>query len=303
MTSNTNAVIKNLLNKKRMFLLVVISFFALIISFGINIAYAYYHESITSGILANKVGDFDTGDGDINMLIYKENDEGKFTRVYAIPDAFYTFNDELTSCTIPCNDGQGNCEYTYDSVNRNISLTSNQKLSCKFYFEKEASSDINIYVLVEDENGSYSNTYTESDASGVSTITKNYSLFDNVPAYGYEYTGNYKCDSSANVTYNSETKKFSVATATKNTCYVYFNSVGESDVIVNVFVQSAYGSTTYSEVSTIPSNKIYALNETKSNCYDSSGATGSAISYVDGYINISASGAQTCDVYLDLQSN
>jgi len=291
MTSKNSAITKILTNKHKVFLFLTISVFVVVLILGIQKAYAYYHDSVSKGILANKVGDFDLGDGDINMMIYRENEEGKFVRIYAVPADYYVFNDELTSCTIPCNDGLGNCSYSYDANNRTFALTSNQKITCKFYFEQEEASDINVYIMIENTRGTYTYNF------------KKYSISDYVPAYGYVYSDNYECDDAAELTYNAETKKFSVATATKNTCYVYFNSIGESDVIVNVFVQSAYGSTTYSEVSTIPSNKIYALNETKSNCYDSSGATGSAISYVDGYINISASGAQTCDVYLDLQSN
>ena len=141
--------------------------------------------------------------------------------------------------------------------------------------------------MVEDEDGSY--TYN----------SKNYSAIANVPAYGYEYAIAYSCENGSTLSYNSETKKFSITATEQDSCYAYFNKVGNSDITVNVYVQSAYGSSTYTSVESIPSNKIYVLNSTKSAC-DLSGAT---ISYTDGYINITASGQQTCNVYLDVQSN
>lgn len=291
MTSKNSAMTKILLNKNKVFLFVLISIFAVILVFGAKKAYAYYHESITSGILANKVGDFDLGDGDINLMIYRENQEGKFVRIYAVPADYYVFNDELTSCTIPCNDGLGNCSYSYDSVNRTFALTSNQKITCKFYFEQSVTSDINIYILVEDSKGTYEYNF------------KNYSLRDSIPAYGYVYSGEYECDDSAELTYNSETKKFSVATATRNTCYVYFTQVGDADITVNTYVQEEYGVDAYTLVDSIPANKIYTLNDEISSCLAVSGGDAGTITYTDGYINVVANSKQVCDVYLDLESN
>lgn len=292
MTSKNSAVTKILTNKHKVFLFLTISVFVVVLILGIQKAYAYYHDSVSKGILANKVGDFDLGDGDINMMIYKENEEGKFVRIYAVPADYYVFNDELTSCTIPCNDGLGNCSYSYDANNRTFALTSNQKITCKFYFEQEEASDINVYIMIENPRGTYNYNF------------KKYSISDYVPAYGYVYSDNYECDDAAELTYNAETKKFSVATATKNTCYVYFSKVGDADITVNTYVQEEYGVSTYASVESIPANKIYTLNDELSNCIAVS-ATGNAgvITYEDGYISVIATGQQVCDVYLDLESN
>ena len=41
---------------------------------GIQSAYAYYYNNSGSlPILSNLIGDFDSGDGDINIIIFKEN--------------------------------------------------------------------------------------------------------------------------------------------------------------------------------------------------------------------------------------
>lgn len=298
MTRMGNTVKKNITNKKNMCVLTVLSLLIVILIVGIKFVYAYYQVGSSSIFLATRIGDFDLGDGDINMMIYRENNEGDFVRVHSVPAAYYVFNDELTSCTVPCNDSAGNCEYNFNNSTRKFDLSSNQKVTCKFYFEKQSSSDVNVYIYTEDEFGTHSYN------------TKNYLLSNNIPAYGYEYSGNYVCVSEcgdptdAVVTYNSETKKFNVSTTTKTNCFVYFNETGNSDVRVNTYVQDEYGSSAYTLVNYIPKNKIYVLNESKSSCTSivTDGSAGT-ISYNDGYIEVDANSAQTCNVYLDLESN
>ena len=148
----------------------------------------------------------------------------------------------------------------------------------------------------------------KEDSAGTYTYnSQNYSMIESIPAYGYEYVG-YYCenpDSISSLEYVSETKRFVVSTSTKNTCYAYFDSVGSADIIANVFVQSAVGSSVYNQVESIPANKVYTLSTIKTSaCYDTSGNnTGTTITYVDGYINIEATEKQTCDVYLDLATD
>ena len=67
-------VFKNLSNNRKVFLFAVISAFSVFLIVSIQKVYAYYHDSFLLSILANKVGDFDLGDGDMNMMIYREND-------------------------------------------------------------------------------------------------------------------------------------------------------------------------------------------------------------------------------------
>lgn len=290
---------KNLSKKNKKFLLVAISVFAVLLVFGIQKTYAYYHSSEGKSILANKVGDFDIGDGDINMMLYRENDDGKFVQVYNVPSAYYVFNDELTSCTIPCNGSSANCTYSFDETNRKFSLSGNQKLTCKFYFEKEWNdSDIDVFILLESDTTDTTYTYN----------SKNYELNSVIPAYGYIYSEHYSCENGSTIVYNSETKKVNVAMSATNTtedvCYVYFNKNGNTDITVNTFVQEKYGVNNYVEVSNIPANKIYTLNSTSSSCTPlNSSDTAGTITYEDGYINIDATSGQVCNVYLDLESN
>jgi hypothetical protein len=291
--------VKNILNKiannKKANLFILISFFVVALVLGIKATYAYYHVEDDISILSNLVGDFDLGDGDVNVMIYKQNNVGKYVKTPVVPAIGYAFDDTKTTCTIECtNTTESNCYYVYSEANHTINLNSNQKVTCKFYFNKESSSDINIYIMKEDTNG----THTYSN--------RHYTNVNNVPAYGYVYS-TIVCDNpTQSATYNSNTKTFNIQTATKNDCYAYFNEVGESDITTNVYVQSASGSSVYNKVDSIPSGNSYVLSVSRSSsCVNSSEvATGAVITYTDGYINIAnTTEQQTCNIYLDLSSN
>lgn len=283
---------KNLPKVKKAYLFVIISFFVFALGFGIKAAYAYYNDTSSVSIFANLIGDFDLGDGDINMMFYKESDDGLFYRSYAIPEVGYKFDDSLTKCTIECStDDTSDCHYSYNSAANEFSLTSNQKVTCKFHFVQEGATDIVVYTMKEDVAGTY--TYN----------SKTYNLIESIPAYGFSYAG-YTCDEAATVNFDAETKRFNVQTATKNTCYAYFDFDGNADITVNVYVQSEVGSTVYNRVESIPANNVYELSTTKTSyCYDANGvSTGVTPTYADGYINIDAASQQKCDVYLDLST-
>lgn len=298
MTSKYKRNRKNISKTNNIILFTIIAFLAIAVFLGLQKVYAYYQVGTTSKLLASRVGDFDFGEGDVNLMIYRENDNGDFVRVYAVPSAFYVFNDDLTSCTIPCNDGLGNCEYSFDSINRKFSVSSNQNISCKFYFEQTMKSDVSISFYLEDENG--------TDMF----LSKSYMLVNKIPAYGYKYTNNYSCFDEcgepvdATLTYNSETKRFNINTQKKASCHVYFEKFGVEDASVGVYVQESEGSGVYNLVDSIPSNKMYVLNDSKTSCasLDANGTAGT-VSYVDGYIEIESDSAQSCAIYLDLASN
>ena len=280
---------KKFSKNKRTFLLIVISFFVFALIFGIKSAYAYYNDSSSLSILANLIGDFENGNADSNMVFYKQNAQGLYVRTYAIPPYGYSFNEEATSCSIPCsNNESSDCYYEYDETNKVMSMTSLQKVTCKFYFDLETESDITVYILKEDESGAYEYN------------SKLYSLVEAVPAYGYKYIHSY-CENGSAITYNASKNNFSVSTSQKEVCYGYFDSIGNSELNVNVFIQYAPDSTSYKQVDTIPANAEYVLSERRSSyCYNDIGATNAFISYEDGYINIdNALSKQSCNVYLD----
>jgi len=281
--------LKQLTKNKKIYLLLVISFFAFVLVYGIQSAQAYYNDTASLKILANLVGDFENNKGDINMIFYKENDQGNYVRTYAVPSYGYTFNDSKTLCTMSCDTNEtSECYYKYDENTKNISLTSNQKVMCKFYFDKENESDIKVYILKEDVNGTFSYN------------AKKYSLVESIPAYGYENVHSY-CTNGSPIEYDSNKKIFSVSTSYRDVCYGYFDEIGNPDLGVNVYVQASNGSSTYKLVDSIPSNNEYVLSTYKNSyCYDKAGNTNTAIRYENGYINIETNKKQTCNVYLDL---
>ena len=153
--------------------------------------------------------------------------------------------------------------------------------------------------MKEDKNG----TETHTDKNNVE---KKYSIVEDVPAYGYIYSDDYVCDKPVeSLTYDAASGKFTIATRTKNVCYAYFNSVGDADAIVKVYLQSAKGSEVYKESLTIPNSKTYKISENSkfvSACYTDAGVKTEAVpTYKDGYINVEGlMEKQTCQIYLDL---
>lgn len=125
---------RKVLKKHKLYLLGVTAFFLIAIIIGTKTVYAYYHTSEPYSILSNYVGDFDNGAGDINIKLYKQVSAGRFTRIYDIPTG-YNYDSTLTTCTIACDTNESSaCHYSYDSTNRVFSVTSNEKVTCKFYF-------------------------------------------------------------------------------------------------------------------------------------------------------------------------
>ena len=273
----------NVTSNKNKFFIAIFVFTLMIISF--TFVKAYYNSTSSMSILASLVGDFDTGDGDINMMFYKETN-GKYVRTFAAPALGYTFDDTLTTCSIECSNSNPNaaCYYHYDSSNNSFSIDSNNKVTCKFYFKEDVKADIIVNILKEDENGTYEYN------------SKKYSLSEHVPAYGYEFvTNGYSCDNNSTLTYDSNNRVFNVHTTQKETCYAYFDKNGKTaDVTTSIYVQNANG--TYEKVDYIPQNKTYQLSQSQSSCTDSN----ATITYENGYISISAVEKQTCSIYLDL---
>lgn len=289
--------------KKTAGLLSIISFFSFALIFSIKSVLAYYNTSIPLSILASTIGDFDIGYSDINIMIYKESGKNTnvFVKTYQVPALGYTFNDALTSCTMPCEDNEygckvtcdgSNCSYKYYEEEGKIDLESNHKITCKFYFNYEYSSDINVYVMLET---------TDSSSSTQKYNSKDFNYSENIPAYGYKYVG-YTCDQNGTtLEYDPVNKKFIMEVQGKNTCYAYFEKYGSSNLSVNVYVQSEAGSNEYLSVDTIPINKEYELNTLKSVCVKDGQNTDASIEYIDGYINIDIVDEQVCNVYLDLK--
>lgn len=85
--------------------------------------------------------------------------------------------------------------------------------------------DIDIRIMVEDRD-------TNGNALGT------YSVYPYIPRAGYEYnaTDSY-CVAGSEIKYNSDDYTVSIDTAGVETCYVYFDSIANLDIILNVFIE------------------------------------------------------------------
>ena len=136
MTSN-NLISKKSHNKK-IYTFAFMVFFAILLIFGVKTTLAYYNRSVPVSIVASYVGDYYYGDGDVNMMIYvKQN--GRYVRTTTVPASGFTLNDTNTECTITCTKDSPSsaCNYSYTSGTSTLTLTSDEKVTCKFYFDSE----------------------------------------------------------------------------------------------------------------------------------------------------------------------
>lgn len=286
------------LSKNKSYVYALLVFGILVLIVGIKSAYAYYHDEKSFSILSALVGDFDGGDGDINIIIYKqlvkkdtdEDENSKSTnyaKSYSVPEMGYKFNDQLTECNFEgnnesvqpeagkaCTKGSGSttgCYYDYSEADRKFSVTSDRKVTCKFYFDKTEESDINVYL------------YAQKDGGEKQYNNKSYSLVNGFPAFGYEYkengdgdtAKNYECydisedgsDGTKNTdaTVKFENGKFTVETQKRTNCYIYLDSTSSADIIANIYLRN--GENSYRQVKTIPTIREYTLSNGKSKCY------------------------------------
>lgn len=294
------------IKNNKFFLITVASILTLILITGIQSAYAFYYEdSKPLPIFSNLIGDFDSGNGDINIIIYKETgvESDKFVKTYSIPAVGYSLNIDRTSCKDTLNQAvtcikdapNSECNYTYEDTEQNtkeINLTSNKKVTCEFYFNKDYENDIELYVMMQDANGTH--TYAE----------KKYRNVDDIPAYGFTYYG-YNCQKDSEVRIDPETGKIKVFATQRDVCYVYYDgNLQTSDIIANVYVQKTVGGL-YTKVSSIPTNQKYVISSSRnSNCHNLAGEdTGIVPTYENGIIDISeVEEKQICDVYLDIDT-
>ncbi len=306
--------LKNLTKKDNKFYFLTLLVMTLILIGGIQSAYAYYYyknpESLT--ILSNLIGDFDSGNGDINIIVYKETGvkSDKFEKTYSVPEIGYSLNIDKTSCKSPSgqiitckkDNPDADCNYTFDSDTKEINLTSNQKVTCEFYFNKDYENDIELYIMMQDGNGTHTREHYDEEPEDV---IRTYRNVDNIPAYGFTYSG-YYCQNGSTVEIDEETGNIKVLATQRDVCYAYYDGdLQNADIIANVYVQKVVGGN-YVKVSSIPNSQKYKIAEEKeSYCHTEDGTkTSSVPTYENFYINIPETDQkQVCEVYLDIDNS
>lgn len=289
------------LSQKNRFNIFLMIFFAMVLIFGIRAAYAYYHSDDDASIVISRVGNFDNS-GDINIVVYKEQYyesglEDLYVKSYAVPEIGFELNTVL--CTISdceTTDSTEPCYYNFNPETFDITLSSDQKVTCKFYFNQQ--SDADIIVNIHREN-----------IRLAPTNPKTYELVYEIPAYGYVYSAeNSTCDNNVTPTYDPFTRRFNLSTDGKTTCDVYFDSIGKNlaDITAHIYVQTEANTDSYIEVESIPSNVEYEISEnvnrvSKCLTLDEPAQESTApIIDEDGYLVINATERVVCEVYLDI---
>lgn len=206
------AKLRSLSLRNKLLIIIGIIIVIMIIILGIFISSSYYSNVNNSSILNNRVGDFDYTDGDFNIMMYVDYGFNNYKQVYYIPDnTLYRYNSELTKCTRSCssiNDGTSECYYNYNEELKKISITSNNEVSCKFYFNEIADTDVNINVYINDINGEQEyldNLYNKTN------VIPNNGIMD-----GYECTNNSNINFNDNILY--------IDSIGRDTCDVYFTA-------------------------------------------------------------------------------
>ena len=307
-TNLTNLLKKD---KKTFFLVLFVMTFILI--GGIQSTYAcYYKNSDSLPILSALIGDFDSSDsdnGDVNIIIYKETDVNSkdFVKTFAIPTIGYSISNEKPSCKGPSGEiecvkaenetvgatSQETCNYYYKEDTQEIILNSKQKVTCKFNFNKNYKSDVDLYVMMQDANG----THEHGD--------KKYRIIDNIPAFGFNYSG-YSCQNGSTVEIDNSTGNIKVLSNERDVCYAYYDGdLQKSDIIANVYVQKSVGGN-YVKVASIPRAQKYKIaTDQKNYCHTAAGVeTSSVPTYADYTIDIpNTDQKQICEVYLQIDNS
>lgn len=248
----------------------------IIISSIIKPSHAIYQNehqfSILNGIVGNSQYDY-------TLLIYIENftdneGSGKYSLSDNIPLFGYAYSGY--NC-------KNNSVLIYDDVTKYTKVDLDKKDICSIYFDYTNSADITSTIMLEEAVNS--NTYK---------------AFDTIPYYGYRYS-HYECENNSELTYDSNNHKINVKANSKDKCQIYFKKE-ESDIEVKLYVEDSINSNNYIEKNSIPSNKIYKLNEDKSECLNNNERTETEISYSNGYIEVISKEVTYCKVYLDLEN-
>jgi len=252
-------------------ILIVLNLFVL----SLYVSFAYYNEVASVPLVHASVGNMYSNQYDYVLLVYLEDDYNvKHYHISEnIPLYGYTYN------SYKCNN---NSTLIYDNVTKTTSVTLTQKDICSIYFDLTSDSDINVLIMLE-------NTFNSND----------YSINNNIPPYGYEYS-HYECEHNSQLIYDNELHKVRISTDKKESCSIYFKKIS-SDVTIDLHLEETYGSSNYNQFISIPANIIYTLNSEKSVCNNEEGENlDIVISYTDGFITFDSVEVSNCEIYLDI---
>ena len=244
---------------------------------SILISYAFYNVTKTEPIIGGKVGEI--ADLNVQIMVQNRDEKGNAIDGYAlypyIPQAGYVYNAQKSYCTNGANVNFENGEATIVATRNDI---------CYLYFDASASLDIalNIYKQEVDESGKGIDKYMKLESGSL-------------PISSY-VLNRFSCKNNSIVTYDIDKNMFSVEASGKDICDVYMDII-DTDIALKVFAQEKKGLDNYLEVSQIPNNVYYTLNDEMSKCIGDSD-----LSLESQKVVVSAKDKTSCEAYLDISS-
>lgn len=149
--------------------------------------------------------------------------------------------------------------------------------------------DLDIRIMAEER---------DSNGNGLNS----YGLYPYIPKAGYVYNSEMSyCTNGSTITYNSDTFDADIVAYGHDVCYLYFDSVAQLDITLNVYAENVnsdgYGTGEYTKLETTALPSIgYELNTTKSGCEN-----GSLVTYdpKENQFSVEASNKDVCNAYMD----
>ena len=197
-------------NKRIRIVMIIILTLTVIRIVTLQNSYAFYESKNEIEIIDTKVGKMSPKeldkDYDVNVVLYEQGEDNKeyYRVVKNVPVLGYVINKEKSNCdngkyTIN-NDGSVKIELVSEEV---------KKIVCKIYYEKVEGSDIKVYALEEDANGT------------IEYGNKKYKIVNKIPdSNSYTYIES-ECEQGSKINYQDN--QFIINTNKEDICRSYFD--------------------------------------------------------------------------------
>ncbi|MBE6140675.1 MAG: hypothetical protein E7172_03975 [Firmicutes bacterium] len=271
--------IKKAIFEHKVISLVLLMFF-LLGAITIVVSYAFYETIDFQSIIGGNVKEIP----ELDVRIYVESRDasglgnGTYGIASYIPQAGYVYNGSKSYCT-------NGSTITYDEVNFETLVDAVGYDLCYVYFDAKDNLDLTMNVYVEDVN-----------VEGVGLGTYSLYVNESLPQAGFALNSSKSsCVNGSEISYSTKDSLVIIEALNKDTCDVYMDAL-EVDILVDIFAQSAVGSTEYVQIEEIPHNVYYSLNN-RSTCTNSA-----TLALENQQITIQTGTKTSCDVYLDIAS-
>ncbi len=248
--------------------------------FSLFISHAFYEVRDKETIIGGRVGK--VADIEVRVLVQERDEDGKAIDSYEeypyIPKAGYIYDSNKSYCV-------NNSEIVYDDANYQAKIVSKNTDLCYLYFSSIADLDLTLEVYQEntDEFGQGTGEYTKLETTSL-------------PSVGYAFNSEKSnCRNNSEIKYNPLENMVVVEALGNDFCQAYMDVV-DSDIKLNLKIQTKKGEDSYYEASEIPKNNYYVLNP-KSSCDNQA-----SVLLNKQKVIVNTKNKTTCDAYLDIDT-